>query len=170
MNSIHAPVSIARMYSICTIQLYRDPPRTAVSYCIAPDERGIGSLGRLRRCAFENIENGAESVRLQHATEIYESHDLCRVGVCTVRRAALRTPHLFGVGPSRCVRRPPSARSNAVLERPRPDHIGKHSRGAAMTTLRATAATESVQRPDAQRTEVCMTNLMMRLSDTVSDE
>ena len=126
--------------------------------------------GRLRRCAFENIENGTESVHLQYATETHESHDLCRMGVCTVRRGALRTLHLFGVGPSSRVRRPPSARSDAVLERPHPDHIAKHSRGAAMTTRRATPAAYGVQRPEARRTEVCMANLMMQLSETVCVE
>ena len=39
-----------------------------------------------------------------------------------------------------------------------------------MTTLRATAAAYGVQRPQARRTEVCMTNLMMQLSETVCDE
>jgi len=39
-----------------------------------------------------------------------------------------------------------------------------------MTTLRATAAAYSVQRREALRTEACMTNLMMQLSETVSDE
>jgi hypothetical protein len=39
-----------------------------------------------------------------------------------------------------------------------------------MTTLRATAAAYGVQRPEARRTEVCMTNLIMQLSETVCDE
>lgn len=39
-----------------------------------------------------------------------------------------------------------------------------------MTTLRATATAYGVQRPQARRTEVCMTNLMMQLSETVCDE
>jgi hypothetical protein len=39
-----------------------------------------------------------------------------------------------------------------------------------MTTLRATAVAYGVQRPEAQRTEVCMTNLMMQLSETICDE
>ena len=39
-----------------------------------------------------------------------------------------------------------------------------------MTTLRATAAAYGVQRPEARRTEVCMTNLMMPLSETICDE
>jgi hypothetical protein len=39
-----------------------------------------------------------------------------------------------------------------------------------MTTLRATAAAYGVQRPEARRTETCMTNLMMQLSETVCDE
>src|SRR4030095_8108801 len=91
------------------------------------------------RCAFENIESGTQSVDFRHATQIHESHDLCRMGVRTVRRGALRTPHLLGVGPSGRVRRHPAVGSNAVLERARPDHIAKHSRCGAMTTGRATA-------------------------------
>ena len=39
-----------------------------------------------------------------------------------------------------------------------------------MTTLRATAAAYGVQRPEARRTEVCMANLMMQLSETVCVE
>jgi len=39
-----------------------------------------------------------------------------------------------------------------------------------MTTLRATAAAYGVQRPETRRTEVCMTNLMMQLSETICDE
>ena len=39
-----------------------------------------------------------------------------------------------------------------------------------MTTLRATAAAYGVQRPEARRTEVCMTSLMMPLSETICDE
>ena len=35
MNSIHTPVSIACMYSIYALQVYRDQSVTAVSYCIA---------------------------------------------------------------------------------------------------------------------------------------
>jgi hypothetical protein len=93
-----------------------------------------------RRCAFENIESGTESVDFHHATEIHESHDFCRMGVCTVRGGALRTFHLLGVGPSCRIRRHPSAGSHAVLERARSDHIATHSRGAVMTTARAKPA------------------------------
>ena len=39
-----------------------------------------------------------------------------------------------------------------------------------MTTLRGTAAAYGVQRPEARRTEVCMANLMMQLSETVCVE
>jgi hypothetical protein len=39
-----------------------------------------------------------------------------------------------------------------------------------MTTLRATAPAYGVQHPEARRTEVCMTNLVMQLSETVCDE
>jgi len=39
-----------------------------------------------------------------------------------------------------------------------------------MTTLRAPAAAYGVQRPEVWRTEVCMTSLIMQLSETVCDE
>ena len=39
-----------------------------------------------------------------------------------------------------------------------------------MTTRRATPAAYGVQRPEARRTEVCMANLMMQLSETVCVE
>jgi hypothetical protein len=39
-----------------------------------------------------------------------------------------------------------------------------------VTTLRATAAAYGVQRLEARRTEVCMTSLMMPLSETICDE
>jgi hypothetical protein len=99
-----------------------------------------------------------------------ESHDLCRMGVCTVRRGALRTLHLFGwvllvafaVLPPLVVMRlwkePVQTTSQSIQEVLR------------MTTLRATAAAYGVQRPEARRTEVCMTNLMMQLSETICDE
>jgi len=94
----------------------------------------------LRRCAFENIDSGTKSVEFQHATPIPESRDLCRMGVCTVRRSSVRTRDLFSVGPSYRGGGPPRARSYPVLESVRPGRIAKHSRGAAMMTLRATHA------------------------------
>ena len=92
-----------------------------------------------RQCAFENIERGTKSVDFRHATQIHESHDFCRMGVCPVCDGALRTPHLLGVGSSCRVRSHPAVRINAVLERACPDHIAEHSRGAAITATERTA-------------------------------
>lgn len=88
-----------------------------------------------RRCAFENIESGTESVHFHHATETHESHDFRPMGVCTVRHGSVRSLHLLGVGPSCLVRRHPSVGRHAVLERARPDYIAKHSRGALLRAM-----------------------------------
>ena len=51
--SIHTPVSIAWVYSVCMFRVYRDPPRPAVSYCIArPTLLYRSSLDLARAAAF----------------------------------------------------------------------------------------------------------------------
>src|SRR5512138_2640773 len=95
--------------------------------------RSSDHVGGRGTCSLEHSESGRKPIEFHDATNTHESRGFCRVGECPRRGRVLRTLYLFGIGPSRRLGGPSSTRIDVVLETACPDHIAKHSGGAAVT-------------------------------------
>jgi len=86
-------------------------------------------------CSIEHSDGWRMPVDCDHATHIHESNGFCRMDKCAGRNRVFRKFHVFGTPPSGRLGRSRSTRVDVVLETSGADHVAKHSRRAALSTV-----------------------------------